>query len=185
MPVRSVFAVGSCVLLAVVLKGSPVYAAPTSTAAWSVAPAAVGLFEGCYEHQVGPSVGAQVLASIGKGWTGLVDGNRVRGLSAIDGRWVYQLGGQLRYFWRGTFERGWFAATELRWMALTDGQFPTQGLAIGPQVGGKLAIGSGLTVELAVGGAIVGTTLEQTVSRNRIYSVSVQPLVRTLLGWSW
>ena len=152
--------------------------------AWSVAPLTVGIVEGTLERRLGRSTSVQGILAAGRGTTALWTTQQVRGLTMIEGRWLLQLGAQLRWYAVGRLARGIFAGIEARGLWLAGEQFVT-GAAAGPGVGAKWTWSSGLTLEMHGGGVVALSTLQQRGTNERVFSWSLQGTARGAIGWSW
>jgi hypothetical protein len=127
----------------------------------------------------------QLALAAGQGTSALVDARALTAVATIDQRWLFQLGGQGRWYAFGGFARGLFVAADARLLWLT-GEAPHRfGLALGPEAGAKWGPVAGWTLEVSAGGAVVVNTMRAVGSGERLWKANPQPAARLLLGWTW
>lgn len=158
---------------------------PSYFVAWSAAPAAIGVGEVAFEHQLTDRYALQWLVGIGHGTESLVSSHFANGIAPLVDRWMVEASVQARRYLIGQFDRGLWLGLELRGMKLYAEDQPVTAGAVGARAGAKWRMWSGWSVEGSGGFGVLLTSLVQRGSNERLYHASGQPIVQVLLGWQW
>ncbi len=128
------------------------------------------------EFRVDDRVGAAVIGGFGR-----VDGDF----------WVYEAGGQVRWYALGSFEHGLQLGGQLLYLHVSSGDIDGTGIAgagnglsVGPFVGYKYTSSFGLTFDVQAGAQVVAVNARADDGSSESAG-GVGPLVNANIGWSF
>lgn len=117
------------------------------------------------------------------------------GLGSIDGAFAFELGGQAQYYLIGDFDHGMQLGAEMIYAHVSDDNIDgsgisanSNGLAIGPYLGYKVAFGFGLTLNLQAGldyMLVRAHAEDSTGASGNASGAALFPLINFNVGWSF
>ena len=165
------------VLLAAGLPASVAHGQKPSTDAVVVNVAALyyGVGELRWEHRLAERSALQASLAAGPG-------SQAAGLTD---HWLGKIGVKYRYYFAGGFDEGLGLAVEVAGLRLLADPYQRQGLALSPRGVYKIAISSGATAELQIGGALVARAGVDASGEAMPLRWTVQASIAAALGWSF